>query len=227
MPASAAHSSTSRSHTSLHFLWSLRGLLKKHNGPRSLQRPFHNGPRRVVGCKVDAINQKLAWVMRLYEQDPVKTIVFSPFIELGVKELRRAFTALPAPPRLGHIQGECKEEEREDTINDYNADQVDVMLVSTKAGGVGINCKKTRRIIIMQDGWHKVDYWQSVGRGWRFRSHADLPPEKRFVDVYLLQLTRPGEDAAAPAIDAILHNMGLRKEGELRGLDAGLERLSS
>jgi superfamily II DNA or RNA helicase len=187
---------------------------------------FWNGTRRVVGCKIEEDNPKLTWIFEFCKNNRFKTLIFSNFIDLGIKELQRTLRKLRPKPMIGIIQGSCTEKERKETVDDYNNDEIDILLISTKSGGVGLDFKGTRAIIITQNGWNLSDALQARGRGVRFRSHMHLPEDQRIVDVYLLSLVRPGESQSIPAVDMKLFEMGVTKNENISALMLELETLS-
>jgi hypothetical protein len=54
----------------------------------------------------------------------------------------------------------------------------------TSSGAEGINLLNTRYVHLLEPYWHSVRNQQVIGRARRFRSHIQLPPELRTVDVF-------------------------------------------
>ena len=74
----------------------------------------------------------------------------------------------PAPGKAGNITG----------------DAVKVMMLST-SGSKGINLRNIRTAHIMEPHWNTTQLEQVAGRAVRMRSHIDLPPDERTVDIYV------------------------------------------
>ena len=191
-------------------------------GPSDL-KPFYNGVRRTVNADIEEYNSKLDWVRdHLLKYNNRKMIIFSPFVSLGVKQLEILVNDFDVVPKIGIITGSNKATDRQETIDLYNNDQIQILLLSIGAGGVGINLIGTRDVVIMQFGWNDVETEQAIGRAIRFLSHMHLPPNERHVDVWKLLLTKPahtkglgnagwGGLGADLAIDQNIENIGKRK----------------
>ncbi|CAM1505355.1 Fc.00g109920.m01.CDS01 [Cosmosporella sp. VM-42] len=56
---------------------------------------------------------------------------------------------------------------RQDSVKSFNTDGQEVYLISTKAGGVGLNIQGANRVVIFDFQWNPVDVQQAVGRAYR------------------------------------------------------------
>ncbi len=196
-------------------------------GPSDL-KPFYNGVRRTVNADIEEYNSKLDWVRNhLLKYNNRKMVIFSPFVSLGVKQLEILVNDFDVVPRIGIITGSDKAADRQKTIDLYNNDQIQILILSIGAGGVGINLIGTRDVVIMQLGWNDVETEQATGRAIRFLSHIHLPPTERHVDVWKLLLVKPahikglsqggwGGLGGDLAIDEIIRNIGKRKSAIIR-----------
>ena len=63
------------------------------------------------------------------------------------------------------------------------------LLMITQSGSEGISLKCVRRVLIMEPFWNQVRMDQVIGRAVRTRSHVDLPPEERNVEVFIYTST--------------------------------------
>jgi len=181
-------------------------------GPNDLN-PFYNGVRRTVNADVEEYNPKLDWVRKhLLEFGSRKTVVFSPFISLGIRQLEQVVADFDVKPTLGVITGDDSEAARQMVIDKHNADEIQVLLISVQAGGLGINLLGARDVIIMQPGWNDVETQQAMGRAIRFKSHNHLPPSERRVDVWKLLLVKPAGTTGEPAADQIIDAITQRKD---------------
>jgi hypothetical protein len=80
--------------------------------------------------------------------------------------------------------------ERDDLVKQYNANKLRTLLISS-AGGEGLDLRGTRLMQILDPHWNDEKIKQVEGRGIRYRSHDDLPPEERNVLVQRYLATRP------------------------------------
>lgn len=147
---------------------------------------FHNGLRRGVNNLEDRNSRKIQWVIEKIvdsgtENSP--SLVFSHFLDAGNRIIAATLTELGIP--FAFINGTVTMKEREDIVKDYNSGKLQVLLLS-KAGGEGLDLKNTQNIIILEPSWNISSQEQVVGRGVRYKSHADLPAKKRVVNVYYL-----------------------------------------
>lgn len=74
--------------------------------------------------------------------------------------------------------------------NNKNGEIIKLFMI-TSSGAEGISLKNVKYVHIMEPYWHPVRTDQVIGRARRICSHEDLPPEERFVKVfmYLMQFT--------------------------------------
>lgn len=176
---------------------------------------FYNGIRRAANAEIDdpsknitAPNPKLQWVEKYLKNNKrIKTIIFSQFDEMGVKQIEKICKKLNV--KYDIITG--KTQNRDEIIQKYNNNEIDVMLIS-RAGGEGLNYLQTRSVIIMQPGWNPAEIEQAIGRAVRFKSHHTLTPSKRNVIVYKLILEKPSNaQDKLDSIDVYLENTTNKK----------------
>lgn len=182
-------------------------------------KPFYNGVRRTVNADIEEFNSKLDWIRQhLLRFNRQKMVIFSPFISLGVSQLEKLVVDFDVKPKFGRIIGDDTAADRQKTIDDFNVDKIQVLLISVGAGGLGLNLIGTRHIILMQPGWNQVEMDQAIGRGVRFHSHTHLPPNERKVDVWKLLLVKPPNPnlqaklTAKQSIDEIIEKIIERKD---------------
>ncbi|KAI1467290.1 P-loop containing nucleoside triphosphate hydrolase protein [Daldinia caldariorum] len=65
------------------------------------------------------------------------------------------------------IDGSTKTDERQSVVKEFNKGQIDVFLISTKAGGVGLNMTRANRVIIFDVKFNPQNEQQAVGRAYR------------------------------------------------------------
>lgn len=71
---------------------------------------------------------------------------------------------------------------RDEAVKDYNSGKVRVLLI-TSAGGVGLDLKNTKYVVILDPTWNDGNEKQITGRGARYQSHTG--PDK---NVYIIKL---------------------------------------
>ena len=104
-------------------------------------------------------------------------------------------------------------------VKDYNDNKLKALLLSS-AGGEGLDLKGTRLIQLLEPHWNQEKLKQVVGRGIRYKSHADLPENERDVRVQRFLATRSpqgfferlGIKKPGYGVDQYLDEMGVRKE---------------
>lgn len=69
--------------------------------------------------------------------------------------------------RLWRLDGQTKIQSRQDLTKAFNKDDIDIGLISTTAGGVGLNIQGANRVVIFDSRWNPVDVQQAVGRAYR------------------------------------------------------------
>tara|TARA_Y100000591_G_scaffold36115_1_gene26747 strand:+ start:376 stop:2091 length:1716 start_codon:yes stop_codon:yes gene_type:complete len=129
-----------------------------------------------------ALSPKFAAVLNHLEKEnrwPV--VIYSFFLKSGVLAMKTLLDY--GPYRTAIITGNTSMEEVAAAVNAYNDKKLDVLLLSG-AAGFGLDLKRTAQIHILEPSWNKAKIDQVIGRGIRFKSHADLPPNMRFVNVY-------------------------------------------
>jgi hypothetical protein len=117
-----------------------------------------------------------------------KTIIYSSFLTHGIDLIKEDLKKNNI--KYVEITGKKSAESRDRSVKKYNNDKVKVMIIS-KAGGLGLDTKGTRNVILLEKTWNKPNEDQVVGRAARYKSHTHLPEKDRFVDVYHLKLVKP------------------------------------
>ncbi|GAB1744175.1 hypothetical protein NU219Hw_g1331t1 [Hortaea werneckii] len=103
-------------------------------------------------------------ILRLSEECGDKVLVFSSSIPT-----LNYFSDLFATSgiRFGRIDGSTKISDRIQIIEQFHKNSFDVFLISTRAGGVGLNIQGANRVIIMDFGFNPAWEEQAVGRVYR------------------------------------------------------------
>jgi len=91
--------------------------------------------------------------------------------------------------RYTEFSGDIEKEERKKILADYNTiknkdgSKIRIILISP-AGSEGISLKNVRQVHVMEPYWHEVRIKQLIGRAVRACSHADIPIDERYVDIF-------------------------------------------
>lgn len=171
---------------------------------------------------------KLLWTIKhvkKWMEKNEKTVVYTNFVEAGIKNLKLLLenelhleswdsSKNLNSKKYGIISGKIATKKRKDIIQEFNDDHIDLLMLSS-AGGVGIDLKGVRNIVILDVPWNKASLNQAIGRAVRYKSHIHLPINERKVDVWILYNKKPinkdPKDDVASA-DMILY--GILKEKE-------------
>jgi SNF2 family DNA or RNA helicase len=117
-----------------------------------------------------------------------KMVIYSAFLTFGVRKVQELFKT----NKISYVEvtGTMAKKKRDEAVKSYNADKVQVMFI-TKAGGVGLDLKGTRYVIIMESAWNRATEAQVIGRAVRYKSHTHLPKAQQRVDAYHLLIAKP------------------------------------
>ena len=95
------------------------------------------------------------------------------------------------------IDGTLETNKRQQISKDFNTNNVNVCLISTRAGGTGLNFYGANRVVILDEGFNPTWEQQAIGRAYRIG-------QQKVVYVYRLQ--------AAGTFEKSIQNQGLFKE---------------
>lgn len=146
-------------------------------------------------------------LLRAFKRVGDKCLLFSRSIPTldyicgAIEELNRRRSKQNAPIAYFRMDGMTHSAARLDMIARFNADQqdnVDVFLISTMTGSLGINLTRANRVILLDVGWNPCHDEQAIGRAFRFG-------QKRPVYVYRLQ--------CYGTIDERLYRLNVHKAG--------------
>lgn len=151
-------------------------------------------------------------------RDPAgKALVFSNFVRAGLDPYAAGLDEAGIPYRRFH--GGMSDADRAAAVDAYNRGEARVLLLGP-AGGEGISTRGTRLIQVLDPHFHETRTGQAIGRGLRFDSHADLPPDQRDVTIerYESRRQRPSwwrrlfGAEAEPSADQVLGRLAARKD---------------
>lgn len=115
-------------------------------------------------------------------------------------------------PIYASYTGQVSVEDRANIAEAFNADKIDVLLIS-KAGAEGLDLKGVREIHILEPYWHNSRNKQIYARGVRYKSHSHLPAKDRNVTAYMyIADYPPGVEVKEPTTDNELYNNSMKGE---------------
>ncbi|THW25740.1 hypothetical protein D6D23_04064 [Aureobasidium pullulans] len=93
-----------------------------------------------------------------------KVLIFSQSIP-SLNFLDKMLTSMGL--RYGRIQGDVAQEKREKVLKAMSNNKLDVLLISTRAGGLGLNIQQANRVIIFDYSFNPTWEEQAIGRSYR------------------------------------------------------------
>ena len=116
-------------------------------------------------------------LLKFWHEAGDKVLVFSHSVRL-LRVLRHLFSNTNYS--VSFLDGSLSYEERQNTVDAFNSDPSQfVFLISTKAGGVGLNITSANKVVIMDPHWNPAYDLQAQDRAYRIGQTRD-------VDVYRL-----------------------------------------
>jgi superfamily II DNA or RNA helicase len=185
--------------------------------------------RQAINAIDGTQSPKINWVFNFLSlassyNNKQKTLVFSSWMNAGMNLIKKVLD--DAGIEYVCVDGDTSAEDRDLAMQKYNSDAVNIMLISTKAGGEGLNLKGTSHVIILESNWNKATDDQIIGRAIRKDSHSHLEPQDRKVYVWRLMMRKPLDclDAFA-SIDEELYKLAYNKK--LPVIDQFLSRVQA
>jgi SNF2 family DNA or RNA helicase len=103
-----------------------------------------------------------------------KVLIFSHSVRL-LKLLRGLFDVDGTKYNFSYLDGSMKYEDRSKAVNEFNADPNQfVFLISTKAGGVGLNIVSANKVVVMDPHWNPAYDLQAQDRAYRIGQTRDV-----------------------------------------------------
>jgi SNF2 family DNA or RNA helicase len=137
--------------------------------------------------KAPKFETAVAQLMRHLSGPHGKALVYSNFLASGVEPYEKLLKARNVAYRI--YTGETSREDRDAMVAAFNADQIQVLLVSS-AAGEGLDLKGCRLVQILEPHWNLEKIRQVEGRAIRFRSHTHLPADEQNVTIQRFITTR-------------------------------------
>lgn len=170
--------------------WKVRAGLPPNKGELTSLQAFLTGARQVANSDYDFIRNKNKvnapkaeaavnfLKARLKENPNYKGVVYSNYLGSGLAPYKQLLEKHKIP--YGEFSGELPPKIRNQMVNDYNADKLKALLISS-AGAEGLDLKGTRVLQILEPHFNREKEKQVIGRAIRYKSHAALPEDQRNV----------------------------------------------
>lgn len=153
---------------------------------------FYNGVRRAVN-KIGLVpSQKIKFILSLvlqHHQRKEKGIITSAWLEYGTLMVCQELEKHKI--RVALLTGEMTEEARTASVEQFNSDLVDVIVLSG-AGSTGVDLHGAAFHVNIEGHWNETSRKQANGRGVRLGSHRNS--KFNHVTIYNLILCKPKND---------------------------------
>ncbi|KAI9891428.1 MAG: hypothetical protein M1814_002747 [Vezdaea aestivalis] len=111
-------------------------------------------------------------MLKLWHDNGDKVLVFSHSVRL-LKMLNMLFKSTSY--NVSYLDGEMAYKDRTKEVNDFNADPAQfVFLISTRAGGVGLNITSANKVVIVDPNWNPAHDQQAQDRAYRIGQIRDV-----------------------------------------------------
>lgn len=166
-----------------HVLYGIDILRKICNHPDLLERELlrfeldYGNPKR--SGKMQVVKQLLT----LWKKDGNKTLLFTQsrqmldILEKYISDRDPDMTNI----RYLRMDGTTNISKRQDLVDQFNNEEYDLFLLTTRVGGLGVNLTGANRIIIFDPDWNPSTDMQARERAWRIG-------QKREVSIYRLMI---------------------------------------
>ena len=112
-------------------------------------------------------------LLRYWHENGDKVLVFSHSVRL-LKMLNMLFKATTSY-NVSYLDGSMSYDDRQKTVDDYNSDPNQfVFLISTKAGGVGLNITSANKVVVVDPNWNPSYDLQAQDRAYRIGQTRDV-----------------------------------------------------
>lgn len=112
-------------------------------------------------------------LLKYWHDNGDKVLVFSYSVRL-LKMLDMLFKATTTY-NVSYLDGSLSYEDRQKTVDEYNADPRQfVFLISTKAGGVGLNITSANKCVVVDPNWNPAYDLQAQDRAYRIGQTRDV-----------------------------------------------------
>ncbi|KAI9707954.1 MAG: hypothetical protein M1820_004373 [Bogoriella megaspora] len=112
-------------------------------------------------------------LLRFWSTNGDKVLVFSHSVRL-LRMFRTLFNSTTSYT-VSYLDGTMSYEDRSRAVDDFNADPTQfVFLISTKAGGVGLNITSANKVVVVDPNWNPAYDLQAQDRAYRIGQTRDV-----------------------------------------------------
>ncbi|KAK3726148.1 hypothetical protein LTR37_000296 [Vermiconidia calcicola] len=112
-------------------------------------------------------------LLKYWHDNGDKVLVFSYSVRL-LRMLNMLFKSTTSY-NVSYLDGSMSYEDRQKTVDDFNADEKQfVFLISTKAGGVGLNITSANKVVVVDPNWNPSYDLQAQDRAYRIGQTRDV-----------------------------------------------------
>lgn len=140
-----------------------------------------------TGSKIKASVEEL---LKRYRKNPSKfrALVYSNYLDSGVGAIAKELDKESVPYEI--FNGSLSAKKKKEIVDRYNRGELPIIL-GTGSASEGLDLKNTNLIQILEPHFNNSKLEQVIGRGIRYKSHEDLPPEERKVLVQRFLAEKP------------------------------------
>lgn len=102
-----------------------------------------------------------------------KVLIFSHLLPT-LDYLQKLIAEFEPPMRAVRIDGKTSMAKRQQITKDMNTNKYDVCLISTRAGGVGLNIPGANRVVLVDFSWNPQEINQAIGRSYRLGQQKEV-----------------------------------------------------
>ena len=209
--------------------WKVKNNLPPSRSEASRLSAFYGGVRqaantpetfqsndKTTGAKILKATDIL--VKAIKDNPKLRALVYSNYLDSGINSYAKVLDRHGIKYNI--FDGSLTPKRKKEIVDAYNSGEVPIILGSGSASE-GLDLKNTRLIQLLEPYWNNSKLDQVIGRGIRYKSHEDLPPEDRNVKVQRFVSTLPvikkliGEDHPT-SIDQYLYSRAAEKEKLMR-----------
>lgn len=112
-------------------------------------------------------------LLKFWHSNGDKVLVFSHSVRL-LRMLQMLFKSTTSY-NVSYLDGSMNYEDRQQTVDDFNANETQfVFLISTKAGGVGLNITSANKVVVFDPNWNPSWDLQAQDRAYRIGQVRDV-----------------------------------------------------
>lgn len=186
-------------------------------------RQASNSPTRYNTSTKFTDSPKIMTALKSLESYKKKTpgfrgVIYSNYLDSGIVPYEKALKSRGIKPLI--YTGETTKKDKDNIVKEYNKkDNKAKVLILSSSGSEGLDLKRTNLMQILEPHFNESKINQAAARAIRYDSHADLPLNKRIVNVEEYRSVFPRtkieqmlNEPPRPAIDDKLAELAQKKQ---------------